>query len=374
MEETVSGNTGRIEFQPTQRVEIKTQRIDVRTARRLNLKEIAKLAGVSKSTVSRVLQDEPRVSPTTRERIKTIMAELRYKPNLFARGLKGSRTGLIGVLSRWIESGFFAELLRHLDDEVKPRGGRLLCSFTPYLDEYVEQWRMFAQGGQVDGVILIAPSQDLFDHSVQPGDVPTVVCCADPGLGGPSWARVDSVNIQNAKAMDQLIEHLFQQGHRRLVHIAGEDRNLDSVERAAAFERSVNARDGMEGSVEGGAWTVQMGHELIAGYIECKRPLPDAFVVFNDTAALGMIRALREAGYRVPGDVAVTGWDNDAFAEVAGLTTVNLSVADMARSAVGLLFDRLGRQGAEVRGRRERIDLSLCIRASGLRGTEPRAR
>jgi LacI family transcriptional regulator len=366
MDEMAGEKSTRAEFQPTQRIEVKTQRIDVRAQKRLNLKEIAKLAGVSKSTVSRVLQNEPRVSPTTRERIKTIITELNYKPNLFARGLKGSRTGLIGVLSRWIESGFFAELLRHLDDEVKPRGGRLLCSFTPFLDEYLEQWRMFAQGGQVDGVILVAPSQNLFDHSVQPGDVPMVVCCADPRAGGPSWARVDSVNMRNDKAMTQLIEHLYQQGHRKLAHIAGEDGNLDASERAVAFEKAVRAHGGMEGSVEAGAWTVQMGHDLIVDYIECKRPLPDAFVVFNDTAALGMIRALKEAGLRVPEDVAVTGWDNDMFAEMAGLTTVDLASKDMARKAVGLLFERLSGKNMEAQGLCERVDLNLCLRSSSL--------
>lgn len=368
MDETVSNKTAQVEFQPTQRIDVKTQRIDIRTSKRLNLKEIAKLAGVSKSTVSRVLQNEPRVSPTTRARIKTIMTELNYKPNLFARGLKGSRTGLIGVLSRWIESGFFAELLRHLDDEIKPRGGRLLCSFTPYLDEYVEQWRMFAQGGQVDGVILIAPALELFDHSVQPGDVPTVVCAADARAGGPSWSRVDSVTMDNAGAMRALVEHLQKQGHRRLIHVGGEAGNYDSRERGAAFEKAVRELDGIEGFIEGEAWTVEMGYELMRKLLGSGRALPDAFVVFNDTAALGMWRALREAGKRVPGDVALTGWDNDLCSDMAGLTTVDLAVRDMARMAAGLLSERLTGPVADEPGRHEKIALALHARNSSLRG------
>lgn len=368
MDETVGGKTAQVEFLPTQRIDVKTQRIDARAAKRLNLKEIAKLAGVSKSTVSRVLQNEPRVSPTTRARIKTIITELNYKPNLFARGLKGSKTGLIGVLSRWIESGFFAELLRHLDDEIKPRGGRLLCSFTPFLDEYVEQWRLFAQGGQVDGVILIAPSLELFDHSVQPGDVPTVVCAADSSAGGPSWGRVDSVTMDNAAAMRMLVEHLQKQGHRRLIHVAGEAGNYDSHERTAAFEKAVKELPGIEGFVEGEAWTVEMGYELMRRQLAAGRALPDAFLVFNDTAALGMMRALREAGKNVPGDVALTGWDNDLCSEMGGLTTIDLSVRDMARMAVGLLSERLTAPTAGEPGRHEKIALNLCARNSSKKG------
>lgn len=351
----------------TQAVELvrRTVSVDLRRGmRKFNLKEIAKLAGVSKSTVSRVLRDEPRVSPITRERIKTIIQELKYKPNVFARGLKGAKTGLIGVLSRWIESGFYAELLRSLDDEVKPRGGRLLCSFTPYLDEFVEQWHLFAQGGQVDGVILVAPEIDLFRHSVQPDDVPCVVCCATPQWGGPSWRCVDSVNLANADGMQQLIRHLYEVGCRRLIHFAGENTNLDGRERADAFLEAAGRYLDCEATVEGEAWTMEMGLKVMRDFIECKRPLPDAFVAFNDAAALGMLKILRESGLDVPRDVIVTGWDNEYATEMADLTTLDLPVRDMARLAVGLLYDRMKGDMQHVPARSERVPVHLVIRSS----------
>lgn len=354
----------------TQAVELvrRTVRVDLGLAsRRLNLKEIAKLAGVSKSTVSRVLRNEPRVSPLTRERVKTIMEELKFRPNVFARGLRGAKTGLIGVLSRWIESGYYAELLRSLDDEVKPRGGRLLCSFTPYLDEYVEQWRMFAQGGQLDGVILIAPEEDLFRQSVQPGDVPCVVCNADPRRGGPSWRYVDSVNWSNAENILEVVTHLYEQGCRRIVHFAGENINLDGRERAKGFLEAVNRYSDVQGSIEGDAWTMEMGYQVLRDYLECKKALPDAIVAYNDSAALGMIKALREAGVAVPGDVAITGWDDERAADLANLTTVDLPVTEMARVAVGLLFERLSEKDAQPPARHARIRGKLIPRASSRR-------
>jgi LacI family transcriptional regulator len=354
----------------TQAVELVRRTVSVEVGlapRRFNLKEIAKLAGVSKSTVSRVLRNEPRVSPVTRERIKTIIQELKYQPNVFARGLKGVKTGLIGVISRWIESGFYAELLRGIDDEVKPRGGRLLCSFTPYLDEYVEQWRLFAQGGQVDGVVLIAPEVDLFRHSVQPGDVPCAVVCADPTWGGASWRYVDSVNLANAEGMRALVNHLYQIGCRRLIHFAGENTNMDGRERADAFLEAVNQYLDCEGTVEGQAWTAQMGRDVMRDFIECKRPMPDAFVAFNDSAALGMLKMLREAGKEVPRDVVVTGWDNEPASELADLTTVDLPVRDIARSAVGLLFERMSEDKRLAPARHERVPVHLVPRASSRR-------
>jgi len=364
MNESIANETVRTASQ----IEMEMQQTAVGVKKRFNQEEVGRLIGVSKSTVSRALRDSPRVSPTTRKRIKTVISELNYNPNLFARGLRGTRTGLIGVLSRWIESGFFAELLRHLNDEVKPRGGRLLCSFAPGFDEYLKQWRMFAQSGQVDGIILVAPSQSLFDHSVQPGDVPMVACCADPSVGGPSWAKVDSVNMRNDKAMTQLVDHLYQQGDRKLVHIAGEEGNQDVRERAAAFKKAVCAHESMEGSVEGGVWAARMARDLIINEHLAKRRLPDAFVVFNDTVALATIRVLNEAGLRVPEDIAVTGWDNNIFSEVAGLTTVDIAGKDMARKSVGMLFERMDGRKAESKGRSERVDLTVCLRRSSLGG------
>ncbi len=354
----------------TQAVELVRRTVSVDLAastRKFDLKEIAKLAGVSKSTVSRVLRDQPRVSPVTRERIKTIIQELKYTPNVFARGLKGVKTGLIGVISRWIESGFYAELLRSIDDEVKPRGGRLLCSFTPFLDEYVEQWRIFAQGGQVDGVILIAPEVDLFRHSVQPADVPCVVCCADPTAGGPSWRYVDSVNMSNAKGMALLVKHLYEAGCRRLIHFAGENTQMDARERADAFLESAGQYLDCEAAVEGEAWTLDMGYRILKDHLECKRPLPDAFVAFNDASALGMLKALREAGVNVPRDVVVAGWDDELAAEIADLTTLDLPTQDLARLSVGMLYDRMTEEGRKLPARHERVPVHLIARGSSRR-------
>ena len=83
--------------------------------KKLNLREIARLAGTSKSTVSRVLRNQPRVSDETRQRVQEVIEQHNYSPNLFARGLSGARTGLIGVVSQWMESGFYAEVIRGID-------------------------------------------------------------------------------------------------------------------------------------------------------------------------------------------------------------------------------------------------------------------
>jgi DNA-binding LacI/PurR family transcriptional regulator len=111
-----------------------------------------------------------------------------------------------------------------------------------------------------------------------------------------------------------------------------------------------------------------MARDLIINEHLAKRRLPDAFVVFNDTVALATIRVLNEAGLRVPEDIAVTGWDNNIFSEVAGLTTVDIAGKDMARKSVGMLFERMDGRKAESKGRSERVDLTVCLRRSSLGG------
>ena len=307
----------------------------------LNIIEIAKLAGVTKSTVSRVVQKQAGVAPETRARVEHIIEVHHYRPSVFGRGLKGAKTGLIGVLGRWMESGFTAEVIRGIDDEVKKRGGHLLCTFAPGIDEYIDLWHTFMAGGQVDGAILIAPPLDLYHEFVLLDYKPAVLCASRPPSFSRGWNTVSSLGVDNRKAMNKIIDHLVARGRRRLVHLAGPPDILDSQERCKAFLENTARRPGVTASVIQGAWTTVLAQSIVHEYAQNHRQMPDAFVAFNDASALGVLEALKALRITVPEEIAVTGWDDIPFSSFAGLSTVHLPMVEMGWETARMLFRKL---------------------------------
>lgn len=313
----------------------------------LNILEIAKLAGTSKSTVSRVLQKAKYVSAETRARVEHIIRAHNYQPNILARGLVGARTGLIGVLGRWLESGFSAEVIRGINDEVDRHGGRLLCSFAPGIEEYLGLWRMFVRGGHVDGVILIAPPADIYSAHIEPGDKPTVLCASKPDKVRREWDGVGWVVLDNERGMRELVDYLAGRGYRRLVCLGGPPDNLEAQERCRVFTRAVGALSGVRGKIVQGAWTDKLGYDVVSQYLKTTKSRPDAFLAWNDGVALGVLEAVRQRGLRVPEDVAVTGWDDVPFCACAGLTTVHLPMQELGQRCAHILFEAFESRGSK---------------------------
>jgi len=337
----------------------------VEQTKRLNLVEIARLAGTSKSTVSRVLCEQPRVSPETRARVKEIIKKYNYEPSIFARGMAGAKTGLIAVLARWMESGFFADVIRGIDDAAKNRGGYLLCSFAEEYDEYVRLWRTLASRGQADGVIMIAPSMDLFKEPFNPHEKPVVLCASNvPEDAAEGWDLVPSVTTDNVRAMHDLVMMLADNGYKDMVHIAGLEDNFDAQQRKKGFLAAVVSRPGIQGCLFDGACTSEQGYGLMMDYLDVHPNLPDVFVCFNDSVAFGVLRALRERGKRVPEDVGVTGWDDVVAANDMALTTVHMPVTELGRSAAQLLYNSLEKKGSMASRNVTMIKTPICMRAT----------
>jgi len=329
----------------------------------LNIVEIAKLAGSSKSAVSRVLHNQSGVAPEIRARIQHIMRVHHYRPSLFGRGLKGARSGVIGILGRFMESGFTAEVIRGIDDEVKKHGGHLLCTFAPGIDEYIDFWRSFVSGRQVDGLILIAPPVDIFSHQITPYDRPVVLCAAEPPKQAKTWAAAGAVTLDNGAPMRELVEHLVLKGCRRLVHLAGQPDIFDTHERVRCFKEAVAQHPGVTGTVLQGAWIPQLAREVVTHYLDTHASWPDAFVAFNDAMALGTLQALQDLNVPVPLKISVTGWDDIPFADFAGLTTVHLPMLEMGWETTRMLYTMLDAGGKKTRNRLV-LDMPLRIRRS----------
>jgi LacI family transcriptional regulator len=334
----------------------------------LTLRQVAKLARTSKSTVSRVLTKHPSVSPKTRARIEAVILKHGFRPNLFARGLAGGRTGLIAVLAAEMNSGFYAEVIRGIDEVAGQHDGHILTSFSHGVPDYIRLWHELATEGRVDGIILIAPPLEIMSTPIQADFVPSVLCACRAPKHRKDWVGVDSVSLDNERGMDELLRHLAEQGCRDLVHIAGPNNIFDGIERRRAFERFIKSMPGLKGDVIQAVLNREGGRTAVLEYLGGRATWPDAFVAFNDSTALGVLEALRERGVSERKPVAVTGCDDEPSSAFVGLTTLHMPMLELGRETARLLFERMERKGGDLPVRASVIELSLKVRNTSLIG------
>jgi LacI family transcriptional regulator len=327
----------------------------------MTLRQIAELAGTTKSTVSRVLTHHPRISQKTRDRVMAVMKKHGYRPNVFARALAGGKTDHIGVLTSNISSGFFAEVIRGIDIAAGRNQGHLVVSIAHGIDDYYRLFDELRTRGQVDGMVLIDPPLDLFKRTLPADHLPLVLCASRAPARAKSWRNVDSVTVDNAKTMAGIVGHLAAQGLARLVHLAGPPLNFDAQQRRAAFEAAVRRQKLPRGRVLDGHLIREDGCHAVKKHFPDPRTWPDAFVAFNDSVALGVLSVVRASG----GRVAVTGWDNSPAAEVLELTSAEMPLTRLGEMSARLLLDRIASPAlAKEQGRQLVLDNELRIRAS----------
>jgi DNA-binding LacI/PurR family transcriptional regulator len=318
--------------------------------------DVAKLAGVSLQTVSRVINDSPHVRAATRQRVEDAMRKLEYRPNPVARALVTGRSRTLGVVS--FDTTLFGPASTLFGIERAAHDADYFVSIVSLrsLDRSsvmsaVERLR--AQG--VDGILVIAPQESASQAILHlPQDVPVVAAEAGPGDSVPLVA-VDQV--EGARLATQ---HLLDLGHRTVWHISGPADWLEAQQRVDGWRATLEAAGASHPPVLVGDWSARAGHEL-------GRELgPDVTAVFvaNDQMALGVLRSLHEAGRRIPADISVVGFDDIPEAEyfTPPLTTVRQNFNEMGRRSLLLLLEQIeSRSRAPVR---ETVPPELVVRAS----------
>ena len=308
--------------------------------------DVARRAGVSTATVSRVLAGLGGAGPETRERVLEAARELGYRPSGVARSLKLRTTQTLGLIITDIENPFFPQLVRAVEDAAREHGfALLLCNATDdpdreasYLDLLVDR--------RVDGVV-IAVSGLGARHGEWLAEPPLPVVLVNtvaPGLPHPSIAS-DSVDGGR-----QAAAHLLELGHRRLGILTAGARNADAPARVAGARRAVEAHgldpDGTPVAV--GDPDVAGGEAALCRLLELA-PDTTGVVAYNDLMAIGAMRGIRASGRAVPGDISVVGFDDVAIAAYTDppLTTIAQSIGELGRWAVERLVERLARADAD---------------------------
>jgi len=322
---------------------------------------VARVAGVSVATVSRVLNEKGPVRAETRQRVLEVVSQLQYVPHSAARSLSTRKTMSIGVLLPDVHGAFFSEIVRGIDLVARAAGFHLLVSGS-HSDPAETAAVLQALHGRVDGLILMAPGLGgAWLRDSLPRRLP-VVLLNDDG----SAPEHSSIRIDNRRGARMAVEYLLGLGHRDIAFVAGPAGNADAAERLRGYEEALR----------GGGLLPQARHELAGDFSEQSGatagaaiaqlvPRPTAVFAANDAMAVGCMAALREHGLEVPHDVSLVGFDDIPMARylTPPLTTVQVPAAELGRRALEGLFaivDQAGRSAVS----HHVIAPTLAIRAS----------
>jgi LacI family transcriptional regulator len=326
----------------------------------VTIRTVAEEAGVSPATVSRVFNDSAPVDPDTRERILETADRLGYVPNATARNLSLDRTDTLGVLLPFLTGEYFPEVIRGLDEAARAHDRLLMLSSSHHSPADLRR-ALGSMNGRIDGLVLMLPqlAPSTYEQHL-PDDVPVVL------LNSTSDEHDRSVlSIDNHEGARRATRHLIDRGHERIGMITGDAANREARERRAGYRAALDAA-GLPGRA---SWVVEGDFSRSAGKAGARAlmdatPPPTAVFGANDYMAMGAIRALEDAGYAVPGDVAVVGFDDLPSAEhfTPPLTTIDARMVDLGTEAVSLLMTMIDDETAARHVRR--LEPRLRVRAS----------
>ncbi len=311
---------------------------------RVSIKDIAKAAGVSHSTVSRALSNNPLVAEATRSRIQKIAHDFGYTPNAIARGLVTQRTRTVGVIVTTLTDPFAGEIFRGIEEVAGDNDYRLFLG-TSHADPVREvnlvkglrEWR-------VDGVIVASSRVGaLYMPLLKEIGVPIVLI--NNQQEGPF---VQSVGVDNIESAAVATRFLIQQGHRVIAYIEGPPEHSSSDDRLSGYQRALaQAQIPFDPTlVISGNGRFVSGEQV--AQLLARSPVPTAIFCYNDLTAIGALRALKSRGLRVPQDISLVGFDDVEFASYVDppLTTICQPKDEMGRLAMQMLIDLL--QGKAV--------------------------
>jgi DNA-binding LacI/PurR family transcriptional regulator len=325
-----------------------------------NIQDVAKLAKVSVATVSRVLNNSELVSEKTRDMVNEAIRKLNYQANLVARNLRRSETRLILVLLPSISNPFYSRIVKGIEDVAHKNGYNVMLCNT---DSDVNRERVYIdllKNRISDGVILMAPEIEKSELSDIGKNFPVVQCCEYK-----EGANVSHVSIDNFSAAYKATKHLINIGHKRIALISCKNKFNSTFQREKGFKKALE-ESGIQpddSAVQYGDYGfksgLRAGHQLLA-----LKERPTAVFAISDLMAIGVMKAAKEHGLRIPEDLAVMGFDNISFSSMYDpmLSTIAQPKHDLGRAAMELFLK-------QIRGEQEHsedifLEHELIIRES----------
>jgi len=327
----------------------------------MNIKEVAERARVSTATVSRTINSSELVKPQTAEKIWRVIRELGYYPSTQARALVSGRTRIIGLIISDIVNPFFPELVKSFEFTATHHGYEVIVANTDYNPERTTHCVRRMIERQVDAVAILTSEIEahLIDE-LSKRNLPIVFL--DVGKPRP---RISNISIEYDKGIREAVRHIVSLGHGGIGFIAG-PRTLKSARiRRTAFLKYI-AECGID---EQHRIVVEGNHKVDGGDTAMTRLLalpdpPTAVLASNDLTAIGALRAINRAGFRVPDDISLVGFDDIelSLCTQPALTTIRLSRAEVGEKAFDVLYRNLSTENQE--GREIKIGTNLIVRQS----------
>ncbi len=304
---------------------------------KVTLKDVAKEAGVSTQTVSRVINNHPDVSEATRQRIKAIVSKLGYSPNIIARSLIQGKTHTLGIVGFGLEYYGSSSLLMGIESKASELGYSVLLTLLNELDDpRMDQILNHLVSQQVDGLIWTVPArkneEDILSEKIRNTSFPVIILNKDAAPGD------NLVNLDNRYGGRLATQHLLDQGYQKIGIITGPPTWWESEERVEGWKETLGLAQndpGTERLMVHGSWTSQSGEEALNELL-AKSPDIDAVFVCNDQMSLGAYRAAHKLGKRIPEDLGLVGFDDiqEAGYFSPPLTTVHQNRRDLGALAV----------------------------------------
>jgi LacI family transcriptional regulator len=330
----------------------------------LTLEQVAKLAGVSRSTVSRVINDSPSVRSEVRERVWQVIRKNNYQPHQAARSLVTRRTNAIGLIipeavSRLFTDPFFPQLTQGIAEVCNQRGYHLMLTLMTAGTDHDTFYHRILHSSQLDGVIVAsAPLNDPIVPRLQESHRPFVSVGHHPNY--PEAASVDVDNVIGAKC---ITEHLISLGHKRIACITGPLGMIVGQDRLEGYRQALaQARIAYdEALVAEGDFTEESGFFAMERVLRAE---PTAVFAASDVMAVGAMRALAQIGWRMPNDISVAGYDDDPIATLVNppLTTVQQPMVDLGKRAAEMLIHILEHPDAPIQP--QLLSTRLVVRGS----------
>ncbi len=310
-----------------------------RRSKKTTIGDVARAAGVSVSTVSRVLNRKGDVSEETIEKVQSVIHQLDYASSLAARGMRSRRTNVIGLVLPDVASPYCQQIMRGVNRAIAQLDKHLIIYTSGSWKENIAQnersYVSFLNGGITDGLIVVTPTATSF-----PTHAPVVI--VDPNAEAPDHPSVIATNYEGALAAMQYLTSL---GHRRIAHITG---RLDLI---SAHQRLQGYKDGLaaagipqdENLISIGDYTIETAVHRARSLLT-RADRPTAIFAANDMTAMGVYQVAGELGLCIPGDVSVVGFDNlqEASYMDPPLTTIDQFIEDMGTAATEMIVKLVG--------------------------------
>ncbi|KQV26260.1 LacI family DNA-binding transcriptional regulator [Yonghaparkia sp. Root332] len=328
----------------------------------VTMSDVARVAGVSATTVSHVINKTRKIEPETERAVLAAIAETGYLNDRVARSLRTGKTMTIGLAISAISNPYFADVVHAIERTVSANGHSLLLADTHDDPEHELRAVTDLLAHRPDG-ILIAPSSDpqtALDR-IASRRIPTVLIDrVHPEID--SWP-FDAIGVENVEPMAELVEHLVDQGHRRIAMVAGKKGLQTTIERIEGFHLGMSRR-GLASSEADVAHGAEDAGAAVDALLALPEP-PTALVMGNNQATIDSMRRLAERGIRIPEDLALACFDDFPWADLfhPRLTAVRQPVDLLGSRAVTMLFDRMA--APELAARQVRLRTELIVRDSG---------